>query len=82
MAAEPIETQSEQRTEVHDAGQRGSLLAQGNLGIDLMSDLKGRYVEDTFFQAVLDKPKDFRNFEHHEQFTSKKMTREYSVSQK
>ena len=68
-AAEPIEVHGrEQRTEMHDAGPRGSLLAWGSLGIDLiMSKLKGQYVKDTFFQTVLDNPKDFRNFEHKEQ---------------
>lgn len=53
--------------EVNDTDIRGLLLAQDNLGVDLMSKLKGRYIKDTFFQTVLNKPKEFRNFEHKEQ---------------
>ena len=45
----------------------GSLLAQGRMGIDLMSELQGRYNEDPFFRTILDKPKEFRNFEAKEQ---------------
>ena len=42
------------------------LLVQNGLGIDLLTDLRGRYAEDTFFKVVLGQPKDFRNFESKE----------------
>ena len=45
----------------------GSLLAQGRMGIDLKSELQGRFKEDQFFQKILNKPKEFRNFEVKEQ---------------
>ena len=31
--------------------------------IDLIKELKGRYQEDALFKTILDKPKEFRNFE-------------------
>ena len=47
----------------------GSLLAKGRMDIDMRSELQGRYREDPFFQKILDKPKEFRNFENKEQLT-------------
>ena len=35
------------------------MLIQGSHRIDLLSDLQGRYAEDPFFKAVLEKPKEF-----------------------
>ena len=32
-------------------------------GIDLFKEIKGRYMEDNVFRSVIEKPKDFRNFE-------------------
>jgi hypothetical protein len=32
-------------------------------GIDLLSELKGHYQDDPIFKSILDKPKEFRNFE-------------------
>ena len=40
-----------------------SWMSQDNLGLDLWSELKGRYQEDPFFRTILQKPKEFRNFE-------------------
>lgn len=40
-----------------------SMLAQGDWGIDILSGIKGRYPEDPFFRVVLEKPREFRNFE-------------------
>ena len=39
-------------------------MEQETLGVDIWSELQGKYTEDLFFRAILDKPKDFRNFEH------------------
>ena len=50
-----------------DFDSEGSLLAQGRMGIDMRSELQGRYGEDPFFQTILEKPKEFRNFENKEQ---------------
>ena len=47
-----------------DLDAEGSLLARGRLEIDMRSELQGRYGEDPFFQKILDKPKEFRNFEN------------------
>jgi hypothetical protein len=44
-----------------------SPLARGNLGIDIVAEVRGRYTEDTFFRTILEKPKEFRNFEVKEQ---------------
>ena len=44
-----------------------SVLAQGSLGIDIWSKLRDRYREDPFFRTILDKPKEFRNFELEDQ---------------
>ena len=41
-------------------------LGRENLGIDMWSELKGKYGEDEFFRAILEKPKEFRNFENKE----------------
>ena len=40
-----------------------SPLARNHLGIDILSELPGKYVSDPFFRAILDKPREFRNFE-------------------
>ena len=59
----PISTQStttNEETLVDDAAD--SWLSQSNLGIDLWSELQGRYMEDPFFRMILEKPKEFRNF--------------------
>ncbi|KAF8799998.1 hypothetical protein BYT27DRAFT_7034268, partial [Phlegmacium glaucopus] len=32
-------------------------------GLDLLKELRGRYQEDNLFKSVIEKPKDFRNFE-------------------
>ena len=50
-----------------DLDSAGSLLARGRMDIDMRSELQGRYGEDPFFQKILDKPKEFRNFEYKEQ---------------
>ena len=43
------------------------LLTKDSLGIDLLSELQGKYTEDPFFRAILERPKEFRNFECKEQ---------------
>ena len=43
-----------------------SMLVQGSWGIDILSDIRGRYKDDPFFRVLLEKPKEFRNFEHKE----------------
>ena len=47
----------------NDTPNEGKLLTQDNLGIDLLAELRGKYAEDQFFQVILDRPKEFRNFE-------------------
>ena len=42
------------------------LPVQDSWGIDILSDLKERYPEDPFFRVVMEKPRDFRNFESRE----------------
>ena len=39
-----------------------SLLTQSRLGIDLLSELQGKYELDPFFWSILKKPTDFWNF--------------------
>jgi hypothetical protein len=43
------------------------LLARESLGIDLRSELRGKYADDPFFRMILERPKEFRNFENKEQ---------------
>ena len=59
---EPIEQPIEQ---IDNPGR--ALLTKDSLGIDLQSELQGKYTEDPFFQRILEKPKEFRNFECKEQ---------------
>ena len=40
-----------------------SVLSQGNLGIDILSELRDTYSDDPFFRLILEKPSEFRNFE-------------------
>ena len=40
-----------------------SLLAQGRIGIDMLAELRGKYLDDSFFRTILEKPSEFRNFE-------------------
>ena len=47
----------------NEAPDTGRLLTQDNLGIDLVAELRGKYTEDSFFRAILDRLKEFRNFE-------------------
>ena len=44
-----------------------AMLTPESLGIDLKTKLQGKYTGDPFFQAILEKPKEFRNFEYKEQ---------------
>ena len=44
-----------------------SLLTKSSLGIDLLSEIRGKYSHDPFFQVILEQPKDFRNFEEKDQ---------------
>ncbi len=39
------------------------LLTQSNLGLDILSEIQGKYDKDPFFRVILEKPNDFRNFE-------------------
>ena len=41
-------------------------LNQEHLGLDIWSELQGRYLEDPFFRTILEKPNEFRNFESKE----------------
>jgi hypothetical protein len=41
-------------------------LGRETLGIDMWSELKGKYGGDDFFRAILERPKEFRNFENKE----------------
>ena len=45
-----------------------SLLTQSSLGIDLLSEIRGKYSNDPFFRVILEQPKEFRNFEEDDQF--------------
>ena len=40
-----------------------SLLSRSTLGIDLVDGLRGKYSSDPYFQLILEKPNEFRNFE-------------------
>ncbi|TFK77799.1 hypothetical protein K466DRAFT_607688 [Polyporus arcularius HHB13444] len=42
-------------------------LSENTEGIDLLQELKGRYAEDKLFRAILDKPKEFKNFQVREE---------------
>ena len=44
-----------------------SLLTKSSLGIDLLSEIRGKYSHDPFFRVILEQPKDFRNFEEKDQ---------------
>ena len=52
----PVEESSAQ-------SQDAPLLTQSNLGLDILSELRGTYENDPFFRVILEKPGDFRNFE-------------------
>ena len=39
------------------------LLTQSSLGIDILSELRGKYIGDPVFRVILEKPDEFRNFE-------------------
>jgi RNase H-like domain found in reverse transcriptase/Reverse transcriptase (RNA-dependent DNA polymerase)/Integrase zinc binding domain/Retroviral aspartyl protease/Zinc knuckle len=43
------------------------LLTQSSLGIDIVSELRGKYKDDLFFRTILEKPNEFRNFEMNDQ---------------
>ena len=49
--------------ELPSSDSEGLLLAYESLGLDMTSELRGKYGEDSFFKAILEKPKEFRNFE-------------------
>jgi hypothetical protein len=38
-------------------------ILQNDAGIDLLNNLKGHYKNDPFFKSIMEKPKEFRNFE-------------------
>ena len=60
----PVETDfAPDLDEVSDA----SLLTQTSLGIDILTELQGKYNEDPFFWTILEKPSEFRNFEEQAQ---------------
>ena len=40
-----------------------SLLSQSTLGIDLVSELRDKYLQDPMYQSILAKPQEYRNFE-------------------
>ena len=44
-----------------------SLLTKSSLGIDVLSEIRGKYSHDPFFRVFLEQPKDFRNFEEKDQ---------------
>ena len=52
-------------------------LTQESLGIDIFSELWGKYDKDLFFQAILQKPKKFRNFEIKEELIYLKETKRH-----
>ena len=39
------------------------VVLNSSMGIDLFKELKGRYQEDHIFKSIIDKPKEFQNFE-------------------
>ena len=40
-----------------------NIVSQSLQGLDLLVELKGKFEEDSFFQSILKKPNEFRNFE-------------------
>ena len=55
-------------------------LEKDNLGVDIWSELRGKYTEDPFFQVILEKPKEFRNFENKENLIYLKKTTNVSCA--
>lgn len=55
--------------ELPSSDSEGLLLAYESLGLDMRSELQGKYREDSFFKAILVKPKEFRNFNCCDLFT-------------
>ena len=45
----------------------GLLLAHKSLGLDMRSELQGRYINNPFFSTILKKPKEFLIFDCSEQ---------------
>ena len=39
-----------------------NVVSESSEGIDLLQELKGKYAEDSMFKAIMDKPKNYRNF--------------------
>jgi hypothetical protein len=61
----PIAEQNSQTSDAQDEA-AASLLTHENLGIDLLSGVRDKYKEDPFFRVILEKPKEYRNFEYKE----------------
>ena len=40
-----------------------NILSRSNVGLDLLDELRGRYHQDPVFQAILQRPSNFQNFE-------------------
>ena len=43
------------------------VVSQSLQGLDLLAELRGKYILDPAFKSILERPKDFRNFEVNEQ---------------
>ena len=69
--AEPADSEMESMAEISEQdGSNTSLLniiSQSLDGVDLVTELRGKYGRDPAFQSVLDRPADFRNFKVKEQ---------------
>ena len=65
-AEDAITTEDIPRVIPENQQARNMWLGQEALGMDMWSELKGKYGEDTFFRSILEKPKQFRNFEDKE----------------
>jgi hypothetical protein len=64
---EPTEERDTEASQELDTDELNkSMLAQSSWGIDILSEIQGKYPEDPFFRVVLEKPKEFRNFESKE----------------
>ena len=60
VANPPATTQEQERPA---EGPDLPLLTQSSLGIDILSELRGKYGGDTMFRTILEKPNEYRNFE-------------------
>ena len=60
----PIPENDQVEADTDSEQQNTVWMEQETLGVDIWSELQGKYAEDPFFRAIPDKPKDFRKFEN------------------